>query len=151
MLFRSPGGETKAVAEMTTRELQQAIKERDKLKSELDQAREAAQTLDQDLRQTKEQLEAERQRVPVPPKPIVIEKIPEDVARELEALRSKVTVEVVHPSEAMTRYRVHFDAMVAGFKALLTDLEEIRSTDEETYANYRTAFAGLLTKMQERL
>jgi hypothetical protein len=53
--------------------------------------------------------------------------------------------------ESIARFRVHFDAVVAGFKSLLSVLGEIKDTDSAAYEQYRGAFIGLINRMQAAL
>lgn len=178
---------------MSTRELQQAIKERDAAVKERDKARQAVsgldskytataeqlresreaekrlqEALDQERKRAKEtgesderakQLEAqlkeaqqkvkhleEEARKPITVEPAIVEKVPVEVERELGELRAKQ-----QQSEAVLKFRVHFDGLVGGFQALLTTLAEIRETSAEDYEKYRGAVSGLIGKMQERL
>ena len=73
----------------------------------------------------------------------VIEKVPEEVQRELDELRAKVAQPV---DTAKLRFKLHFDSLVKGFSDLLGTLEEIKEVDV-----YKKAVAGLLSKMSDRL
>jgi len=73
----------------------------------------------------------------------VIEKIPEEVERELNELRAKVAQPV---DTTKIRFKIQFDALVKGFSDLLGTLEEIKEVDA-----YKKAVSGLLSKMSERL
>ena len=188
------------VANMSTRELQQAIKERDEARRQLEIAQKEAaakteadgQTLDQVLRKThsdlkmlQETLEKERAETQkqlskakssgneaeikrlqsaldestrkigeltnqLKEKPVdipaVVEKIPEEVEKELTLLRNNQ-----RSNAAAQKYAVYFEVVVKGFKDLLTSLEEIKELDSAVYEQYEVAVKGLLGKMAEHL
>ena len=201
------------VANMSTRELQQAIKERDEARRQLEIAQKEAaakteealklldakqkaeadgQSLDQVLRKTQSDLkmlqetlekeraetqkqlskakssgnEAEIKRLQsaldestrkigeltnqLKEKPVdipaVVEKIPEEVEKELTLLRNNQ-----RSNAAAQKYAVYFEVVVKGFKDLLTSLEEIKELDSAVYEQYEVAVKGLLGKMAEHL
>ncbi|EGW40677.1 DUF3102 domain-containing protein [Desulfosporosinus sp. OT] len=86
----------------------------------------------------------------------VVEKIPEEVEKELNELRertkeleAKVAQQsnpVVPPKE---RFRVHLDSLVDGFRDLLSSLAEIEEIEEQE--RYKQAVLKLIGKMSERL
>jgi DNA repair exonuclease SbcCD ATPase subunit len=93
------------------------------------------------------QLEAELKTRPIDV-PAVVEKIPEEVERELAELRKKAA----QPgNESAIKFKVQFEQLVAGFRDLLATLAEIQATDPETHEKYKGAVRGLIGKMQERL
>ncbi|MBO8164685.1 MAG: DUF3102 domain-containing protein [Brevibacillus sp.] len=108
------------------------------------------QRLQKELEETQEkvkQLEAELNAKPLDV-PAVVEKIPEEVERELAELRKRAAL----PGNAATvKFRLQFDQLVAGFRDLLGTLNEIQATDAETYEKYRGAVRGLIGKMAENL
>lgn len=75
----------------------------------------------------------------------VIEKIPDDVLKELEELRKS------QKSTGTLAFKMHFEALVKGFGDLLGDLAEIAGTDREEYERYKKAVTGLIERMSERL
>lgn len=78
----------------------------------------------------------------------VTERVPEEVERELEALRKKVA----QPNgEAAVRFRLLFDALVKDFQDLLGALRSVNEEDPAAYEKYRGAMASLLGKMSERV
>lgn len=166
---------------LSTRELQQAIKEKKQLEKELKKIQQAAekerkerealtklvaqlqveladakiagnaeeaQKLQEALAEAQvkvKQLEKELRAKPIDV-PAVVEKIPEDVERELAELRKKVS----QPgSAAEVKFRLQFDQLVAGFRDLLATLAEIQATD--AYEKYKGAVRGLISKMRERV
>jgi DNA repair exonuclease SbcCD ATPase subunit len=75
----------------------------------------------------------------------VIERIPEEVQKELDELRRG------QPSAGALKFTVYFDALVKSFKELLGALAELEGTDQEAYERYKKAVTGLVGKMSERL
>lgn len=190
------------VNEMSTRELQQAIKDREKaLKEKADlevkleaaekeaqekgslykTATESSEKLRKELEETKKQLEEaqasgndeevsrlqaslrekedklsesgkkiedlERQlkEKPIDAAVVTIEKIPDEVQKELDELRKD------KQSPAILKYSVYFEELVGNFRALLGLLAEIQKSDQEEYERYKNAMKGLIGKMSERL
>jgi len=82
----------------------------------------------------------------------VIEKVPEEVERELNELRERtkeLEAKGFQPiSTATIRFKFHFDSLVKGFGDLLSVLEEIDIDEREKYKN---AIKGLMGKMVEKL
>jgi len=85
----------------------------------------------------------------------IIEKVPEEVERELAELRGKIVELEAKPEQvvntAVLKYTVHFEQLVKGFGDILTLLDEIGKADQEAYGKYKKALSGLLGKMAERL
>jgi len=73
----------------------------------------------------------------------IVERIPEEVERELNELRTKAAQPI---DTAKIRFKLQFDTLVKGFSDLLSTLEEIKEVDV-----YKKAVSGLLGKMSERL
>lgn len=74
--------------------------------------------------------------------PAVVEKIPDDVEKELESLRAG------QRSAAEIKFKLEFDTLVKDFSSLLTTLAEI---EEESLAKYKGAVSVLIGKMSDRL
>ena len=83
----------------------------------------------------------------------IIEKVPEEVERELNELRQRVQEFETKPesNEAIFLYKLHFDQVVKGFNDLINDLEKIRKTDQESYKKRKNAAFMLISKMTDRL
>lgn len=83
----------------------------------------------------------------------IIERVPEEVERELEELRKKAQEFEARPdqrgNEEILKCKVYFDSLVKGFNDLLKALAEI--TDHEKREEYKTAVNKLIGKMSERL
>lgn len=111
---------------------------------------EEAQKLQESLAEAQakvKQLEKELRAKPIDV-PAVVEKIPEEVEKELAELRKKAA----QPgSETTIKFKVQFEALGAGFRDLLATLAEIQTADPETHAKYKGAVLGLIGKMTERL
>lgn len=135
-----------------------AAKEREaKLLADLEEARKSDkqgateyERLAEELEQVREQLNQlqESSQQPVTLEPAVVERVPAAVEQELAELRARA---LQPPPEALTRYRVQFEALTVQFSGLLATLESIRPVDSDTYARYRRATLNLLDKMQDRL
>jgi len=107
------------------------------LTDKLDDAQRQVEELTQKLQQ------------PVTVEPVIVEKIPEDIERELEELRKQkqdAQADTVNP--AILRFGIHFESVVTGFQALLKDLGDIGDPE---HAKYQAAVSGLLGKMSERV
>ena len=54
-------------------------------------------------------------------------------------------------NENVVKYKVHFDSLVAGFKAILEDVSNINAVDPEEAKKYSDACKSLINMMSERL
>ncbi|MCM3603216.1 DUF3102 domain-containing protein [Robertmurraya korlensis] len=79
--------------------------------------------------------------------PAVIEQVPEDIQKELEALRKQVSSQV--DNDSIAKFKFCFESLVNGFNEILETLNQIE--DEESSTKYKKAVKGLLDKMQEEL
>jgi len=77
----------------------------------------------------------------------IIEKVPEEVERELNELRKKVQLS----NSNATKFSFIFDELVKKFRELLAALEEMKETDPEGHEKYKKAVSALATKMIEKL
>lgn len=75
----------------------------------------------------------------------VIEKVPEEVERELQELRKS------QKSAEVTKFSVYFDELVKGFNNLLEALHEIQRADTGAHERYSKAVSALIDKMAARL
>lgn len=73
----------------------------------------------------------------------VVEKIPDEIQRELEDLRKK------QASAAALEFKLHFNNLVKCFNDLLQSLADIN--DDEQRGKLKGAVAALIGKMNERL
>ena len=116
----------------------------EKLKTSLAEAENQLNTSEVKLQDLEKQL----QEKPVDVTETIVEKIPDEVERELQELRQKISQ---NNGQSAVKFKVYFDELVKNFKNLLGTLEEIKATDSETYNKYKTAVSGLIDKMGERL
>ncbi len=77
----------------------------------------------------------------------IIEKVPEDILAELEALRSKEAN--YQKSAGALAFKMHFDALSSGFNELLSALRAI--DDAETVEKYKGAVKKLLMAMEAKV
>jgi DNA repair exonuclease SbcCD ATPase subunit len=113
--------------------------------AELDEAKEKIEELEEKLKEkpidvTETIIEKE----------IIVEKIPEEVEKELQELREKASLNN-SPDKAIIKFSVCFDGLVKQFKEVLAGLEEIKGADTSVHEKYKNAVAGLISKMAERL
>ena len=117
---------------------------------EIEALQESMKVLDDELAEAKRRNdELEKQ---LKEKPIeitsVIEKIPEEVEKELQELRSKVN----QPSQAVnpitTKFAFQFEQLSKCFGDILTTLSQM---DAETQEKYKKAIKGMVGKMSERV
>ena len=80
--------------------------------------------------------------------PVVIEKIPEEVQRELEELRSKTSQNTTQP---VIKFKIYFEELQNVFRNELEVMDEIKKEYPETYEKCKSAIANLISKMSERL
>ena len=78
----------------------------------------------------------------------IVERIPEEVEKELQELRQKVN-QMPGNSEPVVKFSIYFSELVNKFKDLLGSLEAIEDT--EAREKYKNAVLGLINKMSERL
>ncbi|RJQ25541.1 MAG: DUF3102 domain-containing protein [Peptococcaceae bacterium] len=91
-----------------------------------------------------EELERQLREKPIEAPVATIEKIPDEVQKELDELRNKTTQQGTNA--AALKFKVYFDELVDNFKSLLGVLAEIDETER-----YKKAVLGLIEKMSERL
>lgn len=207
------------VNEMTTRELQQAIKDRDKSQKERDEAlktlesakkiaiekSEEAKRLENALQVEKDKLKKEKERSKeeiaklqsfigeakvsgndeeverlqaalqeiqcdldssakkideleaqlkdkpidvITAEPVIIEKVPEEVQRELEELRSKTPQ---NTSQPIIRFKIYFDEIQKKFREELEVMAEIKEAYPDTYEKCKRNVLNLINSMAEAL
>lgn len=100
---------------------------------------------EKELKESLKKIEELKEELNQPLEPVVVEKIPESIEKELEELRGKV-----QGGDIKARFKIHFDILVKNFNDLLNDLEEMKE-DEELYDKYRKAVHGLIDKIVESL
>ncbi|RAR39644.1 DUF3102 domain-containing protein [Paenibacillus sp. MDMC362] len=77
----------------------------------------------------------------------VIEKVPEDVEKELAQLREQVKR---NENKAMAKFAVIFETVVKDFDNLLGALYEIKTTAPDEHIKYLNAVSGLLGRMSDK-
>jgi chromosome segregation ATPase len=110
----------------------------ERLTQELKDANEKAAQLDEDLKEERG-------------KPIVtntVEVVPEEITRELETLRAKVTSD---DSPLMTKFRLQFETLTTNFNQLLQTLTEIKPVDAYIHEKYCGAVGKLVSSMSGKL
>lgn len=78
--------------------------------------------------------------------PAVVEKIPEDVAKELIDLRKSK-----QSGLAAQKFTVYFGVLKNGFNDLLGALNEMKETNPEVYEKYKSAVSVMIAKMSDCL
>jgi chromosome segregation ATPase len=107
-----------------------------------EQLKEANNDLDSSAKRI-DDLEAQLKEQPIATR-AAVEKIPEEVERELTQLRR-------NQNSAIPKFAVQFQSLVSDFGYLLGILDEIKETDADDYGRYRNAVSQLIEKMSERL
>ncbi len=79
--------------------------------------------------------------------PEIIEKVPEEIEKELADLRTKVATQ--SNDKTVSKFQFIFEGLVSEFKELLSVLEQIE--DPAFKEKYKGAVKGLIGKMAERL
>jgi len=118
-----------------------SVEETERLQRELN---EANNSLCDSLAKVKE-LEEELKK---PLEPAIIEVVPEDVTRELDELRAKLTQ---GDSPIVTRFSVQFKSLTTSFGELLATLAEMKSIDPDTYEKYAAAVSKLISTMTSKV
>lgn len=80
--------------------------------------------------------------------PVIVEKIPEAVEKELQELREKAS-QVSNNNEPIVKFSIYFAELVKGFKDILESLTEIE--DVEAREKRKGAIRKLIDKMGEQL
>lgn len=84
----------------------------------------------------------------------VVEKVPEEIERELNELRERnkeLEAKEAQPqpvNTASVKFKVHFDSLVDEFKNILSVIDEMTPEEQR---KYQSAVKGLIGKMSERL
>lgn len=115
-----------------TVKLKESLEEKEK---RLNESFEKIKELEQELKDKPETITA-----------AVVEKIPEEVEKELAELRKKA-----QSSQTAIKFNVHFDTLVKDFKDLLSSLTDVEGEDPEAAAKYKNAVKMLISKMIEKV
>lgn len=114
------------------------------LQQELDKRREELKKSEEKIKQLEKELQAKPIDIP---KTEVIEKIPENVEKELAALREQAKR---NDNKALAKFSVQFDAVVRDFDSLLGTLHEIKSVLPDEHAKYLKVVQALIDRMAEK-
>lgn len=96
-------------------------------------------------RQRIEELERQLKEKPIEAPVATVEKIPDEIQKELDELRQKAAQQ---DNSAKLKFKVRFEELVDNFRALLEVLTEIPEDENE---RYKKAVLELIGKMSERL
>ncbi|MHB8983755.1 MAG: DUF3102 domain-containing protein, partial [Carboxydocellales bacterium] len=155
-VLRETQSTVKMLQEALEKERQYSKTEVERLAGLLNEARdngssdEKVKQLEDELKEAQRQVDelTEEMKKPVELEPAIIEKVPEEIEKELSELREKAAQQ---SNVATLKFKVYFDSLVKGFSDLLGTLTEIKETDQATYDRYKNAVLGLTGKMEERL
>ncbi|AZS17407.1 DUF3102 domain-containing protein [Paenibacillus lutimineralis] len=115
------------------------------LQAELDKHRLNLNEAEKRVKQLENELKAKPIEIPATE---IIEKIPEEVEKELTMLREQVKR---NDNKATAKFAAYFEAVVRDYDNLLSTLYEIQSSVPDEHIKYRTAVAGLLERMAEKI
>ena len=97
------------------------------------------------VKELEKQLKAKPIDVPVKE---IIEKVPEEIEKELAQLREQVKR---NDNKAMAKFAVCFETVVKDFDNLLGALYEIKTSAVDEYPKYQKAVGGLIERMAEKV
>lgn len=80
--------------------------------------------------------------------PIIIEKVPEEIERELQELRAKTNQ---NTSQPVLKFKIYFEELQNIFRNELETMDEIKKDYPEMYEKCKDAVTNLINKMSERL
>lgn len=80
--------------------------------------------------------------------PVIIEKIPEEITKELEELRKNSNQ---GSGQSDIKFKIYYADLQATFNNELKVMDDIKETDPKTYEKYKNAILNLINKMSERL
>ena len=98
-----------------------------------------------------DELEAQLKEKPtdvITAEPVIIEKVPEEVEKELHELRKKVSQ---NGDQSVNKFKNYFNELQKVFKDELEVMAEIKVTDAETYEKCKRNVLNLINNMAERL
>lgn len=116
---------------------------------EVERLSSSLQSAEESLKESKmkiEKLERQLKEKPIEV-PAVVEKIPEEIQKELETLRKQASTKM--NDDNVAKFKYCFDSLVKGFDEILVTLSDIK--DQESSDKLKKAEKGLLDKMQEEL
>jgi chromosome segregation ATPase len=80
--------------------------------------------------------------------PVIIEKIPQEVEKELQELRKKVNQS---DDPSVVKFKRYYEDLQSTFTAQLELIDEIKDINPENHEKFKNAISKLLSKMSERL
>lgn len=80
--------------------------------------------------------------------PVIVEKVPEEIEKELQELREKVSQS---GDTSIVRFKIYFAELQKIFRDELEVMAEIKLTDPQMYEKCTNAISSLTSKMTERL
>jgi len=98
-----------------------------------------------------DELEAQLKEKPIDvitAEPVIIEKIPEDIAKELEEYRSNSNQNTTQP---VLKFKIYFEELQNVFRNELEVMDEIKKDYPEMHEKCKSAISNLISKMSERL
>lgn len=97
------------------------------------------------------ELEQKLQEKPIDVNEIVVEKVPEDIEKELQELREKVKSQTQN-KEVNIKFKINFEKTVDSVKSLLGSLEDIKNnSSEEEYSKYKMAVSAVIDKLKAKV
>lgn len=112
---------------------------------EVERLQESLEEKEKELKESLKKIEELKEELNQPLEPVVVEKVPDAIEKELADLRQKT-----QGNGVTEKFKIHFDILVKNFNDLLGDLEEM-SVNEELHEKYRNAVHGLIDKIVESL
>ena len=80
--------------------------------------------------------------------PVIIEKIPEEVTKELQELREKLSQ---GGDNSVIKFKIYFAELQVTFKNQLEVMAKIKESDSETYEKCKRNVSVLINRMSECL
>lgn len=98
-----------------------------------------------------DELEAQLKEKPIEvitAEPVIIEKVPEDIQKELEEYRSNSNQNTTQP---VLKFKIYFEELQNIFRNELEVMDEIKKDYPEMHEKCKSAISNLISKMSERL
>jgi septal ring factor EnvC (AmiA/AmiB activator) len=80
--------------------------------------------------------------------PVIIEKVPDEIEKELQELRAKTNQ---NTSQPVLKFKIYFEELQNIFRNELETMDEIKKDYPEMYEKCKGAITNLINKMSERL
>ncbi|GCD13179.1 DUF3102 domain-containing protein [Clostridium tagluense] len=98
-----------------------------------------------------DELEAELKAKPIDvitAEPVIIEKVPEEIEKELQELRKK---DSQNSDQSVVKFKRYYENLQSTFTAQLELIDEMKDTNPQNHEKFKNAISKLLSKMTERL